>query len=301
MYKKEFLVLIFSFCLQLIIVGSAQALPFSYSVDSFQVTGNLAGNVSDGFNNGNLDPWSLQEGTAVESGGVLTLSNPGGVDNFTQAGLDITMERSAVEVSTATGPFAVAEGAGDFSVQSTWLPSVPDMNTGYGMTFHYPSTGVDQVRIGLDYTDGQYASLLYGDPSITAPGLYLSFLQITPDPGTGLHNLTFNAQAIPLSEADITGNVVFQLLYNDATNEFSAAYSLDGGSTFQQPFNPFSIQSLSGSIDPFVELEAGSTSIRSVPEPSSLLLLVTAMLAFPFVGRKRRYYQASYTTLHSRC
>jgi hypothetical protein len=287
MRQKEFLTRIVALGLLLIMVGKVEALPYSFNVDSFQVTGNLPGNVTDEFNNGVLDPWSIQEGTAVESGGVLTLSNPGAVENFTQAGLDITTERSAIEVSTAFGPFAVAEGAGDFTVQSTWLPTLPDLNTGFGMTFHYPSTGVDQVRIGLDYTDGQLSSL-YGAPADTASGLYLSFLQISPEPGTGLHNLTFTSQAIPVSAADITGDIVFQLLYNDAANEFSAAYSLDGGNTFHQPFNPFAIQSLTGSIEPFVELEAESRTItQAVPESPAPLLLTAGLLALVSIRKKR--------------
>jgi len=250
----------FSNRLLLFMVDRVDAVPYSFSVDSFQIEGNLPGYAFDEFDDDVLDPWNIQEGTAVELNGVLTLSNPGGVDDFIQGNLHITHERSSVEVD-----LDVADDSGNFIMESRWLPVLPDLNLGYGMTFHYPPSGVDQVRIGIDNLDALALSL-WGAPAGTVAGSYISFLQISPEPGTGLHNFTFEYQAVPVAAADITGDIVFRLLFDDAANSFSAAYSLDGGSTFSPPFSPFSLPSLTDPIgDPFVELEALSLTVQSVP------------------------------------
>ena len=271
-----------------IMATHVEARSYSFSVDRFQVFGNLPNGNFDEFNDGVLDPWTIQGGTAVESSDVLTLSNPGQVENFLQNNLEVTQERSSVEVSATTGAFAVAEGSGDFTVESRWLPVLPDLNLSYGMTFHYPPTEFDQVRIGIDNIDALNLSLL-GAPEGMLPGSYISFLQISPQPGMGLLNLSFEYQAVPVAAEDITGDIVFQLIFNDATDSFSAAFSLDGGSTFTQPFSPFSIPSLSGSIDPFVELEVISKTVRPVPVPPTLILLGSGLAGLAIFGRKRLF------------
>jgi hypothetical protein len=248
----------------IIMVGRADATPYSFSVDRFHIAGNLPVDAVDEFDDGVLDPWNIQEGTAVESGEMVTFSNPGGVEDFIQDNLHITLERSSVEVSTATGTFGVADGEGNFIVESRWLPVLPDLNLGYGMTFHYPPSGFDQVRIGIDNLDALALSL-GGAPVGTEAGSYISFSQISPEPGTGIHNFTIESKVVPIAAADITGDIVFQLLFDDVANSFSAAYSLDGGSTFNQPFSPFSLPLLTGPIEgSFVELEASSLTVQLI-------------------------------------
>jgi hypothetical protein len=239
----------------LIMVGRVDATPYSFSVDRFHVVGNLPGDIVDEFDDGVLDPWNIQVGTAVESGGVVTFSDPGEVADYFQDNLHVTQERSSVEVEAATGVFAVADGSGDFVVESRWLTVLPDLNLGYGMTFHYPPSEFDQVWIGI-YNLEALALPLLGAPAGTVSGSYISFIRISPGPGTGLYNLTFEYQAVPVVASDITGDIVFRLLFDDTANSFSATYSLDGGSTFLQPFSPFSIPSLTGPIEPFMELGA---------------------------------------------
>lgn len=274
-----------AFGVLLIITARAHAAPFSFSVEHFGISGNLPGSVVDTFDDGVLSPWTVQEGTAAESGGVLTLSSPGGTTNFAQGSLLISMERSGVEASAATGAYAVADGAGNFTAESQWLSAMPGLHHGYGMTFHYPPTGTDQVRIGIDNMDALALSL-FGAPAEATPGAYLSFLQISPSPGTGLFNMTFNYQAVPVSAADITGNLFFRLNFDDATNSFSAAYSLDGGNIFLQPFSPFTISALGGSIDPFIELEAMSLTVQAVPIPPAVWLFGSGLVGL--IGFARR-------------
>ena len=250
----------------LIMVGRVDATPYSFSVDRFHVVGNLPGDIVDEFDDGVLDPWSIQGGTVVESGGVVTFSDPGEVADYFQDNLHVTQERSSVEVEAATGVFAVADGSGDFVVESRWLPVLPDLNLGYGMTFHYPPSEFDQVWIGI-YNLEALALPLLGAPAGTVSGSYISFIRISPGPGTGLGDMTFEYQGVPVAASDITGDIVFRLLFDDAANSFSATYSLDDGSTFLQPFSPFSIPSLTGPEDLFVELGGWSLTVQPVSEP----------------------------------
>lgn len=258
----------------------SNAAPFSFSVDQFYSDGNLTGNIVDEFNDGILDPWDIQEGTAIESNNVLTFTNPGDVENSIQNGLAVTYERSSVELESS-----VADTYGDFILQSAWLPVMPDLGLGYGMTFHYPPSGADQVAIGITNLD-TFALSLIGAPEGTGTGSYIYFIQISPEFGNGYGNMTFNSQMVPITAEDITGEIIFQLIFSDDSNSFSAEYSLDGGSTFYQPFNTFSISSLDGSMETFVELEAFSLTAAPVPEPATMILLGSVLVGLLCVRKK---------------
>jgi hypothetical protein len=270
-----------------IMATHVEAREYSFSVKRFQVSGNLSGN-SDEFNDGVLYPWTIQGGVAVESGDVLTLSSPGQVETFLQNNLEVTHERSSVEVSARTGDFAVAAvGHGNFTVESRWEPVLPALNLSYGMTFHYPPTEFDQVRIGIDNVDALSLSSL-GAPAEMQPGTYVSFLQISPQ-GTDPLNLSFEYQAVSVTQ-EISEAIVFQLIFNDDNDSFSAAFSLDGGSTFSEPFSPFSIHREIGDIDPlFVELEVISRTVRPVPVPPTLILLGSGLAGLAIFGRNRLF------------
>lgn len=189
-------------------------------------------------------------------------------------------------MASASGAYTVADGAGNFTAESQWLSAVPDLHQGYGMTFHYPTTGVDQIRIGIDSVDALTLSLLGAPPGAT-PGTYLSFLQISP--GAGLNDLTFDYQAVNVSALDITGDLFFRLIFDDSANSFSAAYSLDGSNTFLQPFNPFTISSSGGSMEPFIKLEAYSLNITTVPVPAAAWLFGSGLLGLIVVARRKTH------------
>jgi len=204
------------------------------------------------------DHWIVDDGTAVMTGGFLTLKSPGSTDQFEQNGFTISKERSSVKAGLPSEILPVQEGDGDLDLELEWKPIFPEQGQGYGMMFHYPPSDIDQVRIGIDNYDAHVLSLL-GAPEATPAGTYISFIQISPDPGPNLYNLTFEYQSSSaISPEDITGNIIFKLFYNDNNNSFSASYSMDGGQSFQQFSTSYTIPSLSGDIDPFVELEAGS-------------------------------------------
>ena len=101
-----------------IMSGYVNAAPFAFSVDRFQVTGNLPVNAVDEFYDGYLSPWIVDNGTAIEGSGVLTLTNPGDINTIQIDNFFITQEES--EVYIANTPFMVADGAGDFVATSTW-------------------------------------------------------------------------------------------------------------------------------------------------------------------------------------
>src|SRR5262249_31018284 len=91
---------------------------FSSSVDRFEVDGNTFGaedgtlDFVDEFDNGTIAPdWSPLLGTNVESGGVVTLKNPG---------TDYTIGSVSVDVSNIENEDAVVDGSGDFTATTYW-------------------------------------------------------------------------------------------------------------------------------------------------------------------------------------
>src|SRR5262245_14480030 len=96
----------------------ASALPFSSSVQRFEADGNAYGSADgvfdlvDEFDDGVLAPnWAPLIGTAVESGGVLTVRDPG---------LTVPLVGLTQEISTVESTEELANGAGNFVVTAYW-------------------------------------------------------------------------------------------------------------------------------------------------------------------------------------
>jgi hypothetical protein len=252
------------------------ATSFAYSVDQIKIEGNLPGYVVDNFDDGILAPWSIDTGTAVESGGVVMLTNPGKVDSSLFDNYLITDEKS--EISIRDPRSNIADGAGDFVVTSTWLPFVPTQNQMYAMQADIEKPlGVDFEIISLGIVN---VGSLLADVLGSSTGLNIIF-----EHSTESADVT-NFQLFPIAEGDITGTILFSLLFEDSADLFTGSFSLDGGMTYYTPFYPVSSHIREGEFADW-ELYATSIEVQILPEPSTFLLFATGLAGLSFCGMKK--------------
>lgn len=214
----------------LIMTGSAEANPYAFSVDRFELVGNLPGQFVDEFDDGVLGPaWFVFRPTVTESGSVVTLSSPGGAFTAQVGGLLVSGEETIINSSDT---LRVEDGAGDFTGTSTWLPVLPGLSQMFGIAVrHDLGPGVDEgVSINVANLEPAVAAAL----GLPTGGMVILFGRVIDDLGV------FDFQALPINPTDLTGDIVLQLAFDDASNQFSGAFSLDGGVTFQSPFTPVS-------------------------------------------------------------
>ena len=143
---------------------------FSHSVDRFEVDGSAFGpfdgtlDYVDEFDNGTIAPdWTQLLGTSVESGSVVTLKNPG---------TDYTIGGVSVDVSNIENEEAVANGGGDFTATSYWLPMLPTTD----QVFHFQlyELGVIIESVGLSVGSASVAI----PPAIAGPSITQQLTQI---------------------------------------------------------------------------------------------------------------------------
>jgi hypothetical protein len=277
MKQKEFLSisLLLAIGSLLIMAGRVDATPYSFSVDRFEFVGNLPGYFVDEFDDGVLAPWILSDGTAAESGGVITLSDPG----FVSGPVRFKHLFLTTEVSTVFLPVfqLIADGAGDFQATSTWVPVVPAQNQFYSMHAAISTlAGADLQLIELGVTN---AGPLIADALGISAGLYITF---STSVGGGIDVPT---QFATIAEGDITGDILLSLFFDDIADQFTGAFSLDGGATVRS-FAPFESRLGEGIFDNW-EFAVGSVDAQVIPEPSTLLLLASGLAGLAGFGRKR--------------
>jgi len=211
--------------LVLLAPAAASALPFSSSVERFEGDGNAYGSAGgvfvDEFDDGVIGPnWATLLGTAIESGGKLTLRDPG---------LTVPLVGLPQEISTVESTAELDNGGGDFTITSYWDPTPLPVNR-------------------------QFFFQLYGlNPVIEASGITVNNFDAATAAGAGApvgwsigrqRVFPLGNQAPPVQDyvaidpLAITGRIVLRLSFDDATDLLTASFSLDGGTTFQSPFAP---------------------------------------------------------------
>ncbi|MBU1054357.1 MAG: PEP-CTERM sorting domain-containing protein [Proteobacteria bacterium] len=258
------------FCFVLVIVsfaGSVMAAPspYAYSLDRFQVIGNLPGNIIDEFNDESIAPnWEVYDPTVVESGDMVTFRNPGTVGQITP--------NISSEMSYIGSMFNMEDGAGDYEGTSTWTNGIPGINQ-----FYLMGMSGSEEDISISFANfGPAMSELFGIP--TGPVILFDRFK---DVETG----DFDTQAMRVMPSDITGNILLRLSFDDVDKLYTGTYSLDGGATFLEPFAPIAPSDASSA--PNWYLGAESFEVQAVPIPSTLLLLGSG-LVFMFSKRNKR-------------
>jgi hypothetical protein len=210
--------------------ASAFHTPFLYRVERFEADGNVLGvpGIVDDFNGTSLAPyWYPAYGTSSESNGFLVLSNPGvhfpaPPDPASPSGalLDLSIAASAQ-------PTWVYDGHGDFTGTAYWEGVLPAVGHHYHFSlFTFGGQG------GL-YAETFGIALLRRDDDSVQVEQHLT--EIDQYSGT-FQNTQLLYHDVDPSQA--TGPFIFRISFNDATNQATTAYSLDGGTTWDSPFPP---------------------------------------------------------------
>lgn len=253
-------------------IGNINAATYSFSVDSFQVTGNLPGSIVDDFNNGSIAPlWEVYDPTVVETGSTVTFSNPGTIVSPVQIG---TLSNISSEMSYigSLSSLQMLNGSGDFLGSTTWTASVPDLNQFYVMGINNVTTDED-ISIGIYNFDSAFANA-FGVPQ----GLGVLFGRFG-DVGTG----DFDAQGVSIMLSDIMGDILLGLSFIDATDMFSGAYSLDGGTTFANPYTAIASSAGTQEFGWFLGAES-----FTVPIPGAIWLFASGLLGLIGMARRKK-------------
>ncbi len=238
--------------------------PYAFSMDSFEIQMDSSAYVVDDFNDGDLSAlWEIYEPTVVESDGVVTFQSPG----------EIVEEIPGILTSWSYigSTFEVTDDWESFTGTSTWLPTVPQLNQFYSMSLSMQTQEISVSVVNLE--DPVLAPDFFGIQS----GLGIWFSTHTESDGL------LDSQFYQFDETDIMGDILLQLVFDDNTSAFNAAFSLDGGTTMVVPFTSIVTGPIVSGNWSF-----GAESFSAVPEPSTLLLMATGLAGLGFASRKKK-------------
>jgi hypothetical protein len=279
-----------------LLVGApcARADTYDYTVDRFEADGNVLGpedgtpDVVEEFDDGVMGPvFGPTAGSVNEAGGVLHLRSPGAhvaIPGVTP----VSFETSAV-VSQA--PPLLQFGAGDMTLRAV----LPAQAIG-------PNDAVNFLLSSIEGSDLYYVGVSIvnfnrglADRLHVTPGLSILSHQEAISYATGNEQLLLEQQ--PIDAADVTGPIVLELRYDDASHAVTAAFSLDGGATFAAPFGPLPIESDAGTASAYLAavaydgdcpagLDVVSARLGALGTPGKSKLKLRAK-----VGGERRGYE----------
>lgn len=240
------------------------AASYSFSVDRFEISGNLSGDFVDDFNGGSIGTrWREDDPTVVEADGKVTFKNPGYTGtNIFQNNISISFERTFI----APDGWIVANNFGDFQATSTWIPTIPGINQTYGIDIY---TGHHDEGITMSvYNFGQDIADLFG----LAPGIGIYFGRYE-DVG----EIALDMQAFSIIPTDISGDILLKIVFDDDNDLFTGMFSLDGGNSFQSPFSDVT----PNIADAVYELNLGAESweVSIVPLPGAFWLFSFAIVS----------------------
>jgi len=196
---------------------------FDFRVDRFEVDGNMIGahdglpDFVDEFDDlVSPPPWLRLFGTVFQSEGVLHLKSPG--SHF--QGPDGTL----LDLSNVESTLRFLDGGGDLTVTAYWEPGVPEEGQHIYLT----------IIAGTLEHGFEFVSLEFGKR--TELGIQQHETRLFGGIG-GTFEDTRTA-LVPIDPADVTGQIVFRLRYDDITKLLTSSFSTDGGITFLSPFEP---------------------------------------------------------------
>jgi hypothetical protein len=262
--KSSFLLCLASAC-SLALPAFANPTPFSYSVNDFAVSGR---SVSDSFNDGVIGPLWAPFGTVSESGGTANFSNPGVPGFLAPFPLDS-------DTSGINGAGIAVNGAGSFTAVTTWLADSPDPGTSYSMALGSQdgSGNTHQIALSVTNTNSDVASMLGGNA-----GLNVDLILQTRNNSFLITSWNVTSQAF--SASDVIGSVVLTLVFNDALDQVTGSFSLNGGTTVHS-FSPVA-WSFSGGQFALV-----SSATAAIPEPGTAAMVALGLSVLGGLRRTR--------------
>ncbi len=213
---------------------SGEEATFDFRVDRFELE--LTGPVAlrrgidfvEEFDDQTLSAWHTEYGTAFAADGFLHLASPG---TELPDGLGV-LPGTTLDLSLVSSARQVADGEGSFVARSYWEPdelAPGDFNHMSLATLGRDPPGLSEVA-GLAITnetrDGE-------------PAAYTMVQHLVRFGAGGPEAPQLSTVAIEPSA--ITGQIVFELRFDDDANTLETAFSLDGGATFERPFQPLPI------------------------------------------------------------
>jgi hypothetical protein len=211
-------------------VAAAEHSSFAFRSNRFELVRNGQAPVFDEFADGVLAPWILTNGFVREEGGGLTFSDPGGHDQSFTPLLPLELDRSD---TSAPSSFDVAEGQGDFVAESTWAPIVPQQpGQAFGMVLEYDLQGGAEREWVVGYVANWHNAI--ASMMETAPGLILAQIRFRGFAG----NFTAIDQTswYQISPTQLLSDIVIRMEFDDSTDSIRTLFSLDGGSSYLDPF-----------------------------------------------------------------
>ena len=152
------------------------------------------------------------------------------------------------DVSNIENEEDITDGMGDATVNSYWLPALPNAGTELHMQLYGVGSTIEAA--GLAVGTG------------TAGAFVSEQLTHIVYPSTFTNVLT---ETVMINPGDITGQIVLRMTVDDTANTATGSFSLDGGTTFQSPFSSMPIFAAASSY----ELLLGAGAVESVtPGPT---------------------------------
>jgi hypothetical protein len=256
----------------------ARADTYDYTVDRFEADGGVLG-AKDGtpdlveeFDDGVMGPvFGPTAGTVAEADGVLHMRSPG--TNVAIPGVTpVPFETSAVVSHQPLLQF----GAGDMTLRIV----LPQQAIGANDAVNLLLSSV--AGSSLYYVGASIANFNRGvaDRTHTTPGLTILSHQVAINYVNGNQTEILDDQ--PIDAGDITGPIVLELRYDDASHHVTVAFSLDGGATFAAPFGPLEVESDAGSASVYVAAVAYEGEC-----PATLSIVNARLGALTLPGKSR--------------
>ncbi|MGH7787231.1 MAG: hypothetical protein ACRERC_10225 [Candidatus Binatia bacterium] len=277
---------------------------YDYTVDRFELDGNVHGaldgtpDLVEDFDDGTMGPvFTSAASMPHESGGLLHLASPGifvAIPGVTPVRFETT---AVVQNSWMTG---IQVGSGDLVARIVMPAQTIGANDAINLLVQsMDDDGLYYAGVSIVNFNTSLATL--SDPPVT-PGLSIFAHQEKLNYVTGNQQLILEDESI--EGAPVTGDIVLELHYDDATETVTPRYSLDGGATFAGSFSPLPIETSSGTATFYLaavahegECPAGANvqalNLRGLGRPGDSRMLLKG--SFGLLGRQTGNLQVTIT------
>lgn len=275
--KKSLLSIIaITLCFCLLNVLQVSAAEYTYTMERFEASGNNAGipGIIEEFNGGTIinPPWEIYDPTVEEAGGAVNFKNPGSHDHFQLGNLDITSEMSYLHYS-----LMLEEGNGGFTATTAWSSGVPGINQFFTMNTS-EADGGEEFVIGFSNFSSEVADF-FEIPQ--GPSVFFGRVSDI----TSIISGDYEIEGFAVDPEEITSDILLQLIFSDSEDTFTASYSLDGGSTYLDPFSSISVGSAGLDVKG-ITMGGETWDVRVVPVPSSVFIMFSGLIGLAGAGRK---------------